>query len=283
MVPSESAVGPGGRVGSPSSEDWVGEIAGSAEGTAETGERLQKVLAKSGLGSRRTCELLIVEGRVRVNGAPARLGQRADGAHDHIEVDGIPLPVREGLAYYLLNKPVGVVCSAADPQGRQTVLDLVPEAPRVFPVGRLDITSEGLLVVTNDGELAFQLTHPSFGVTKEYVVEVEGKFSKDAVGHLRRGVQLDDGVTAPAKVSQLAPNSARISIHEGRNRQVRRMCEAVGNPVRRLVRTRIGPLSDPALGPGKWRDLSVGEVRDLWQAARGPLPGARTTSISAGT
>ena len=280
MVPGESAVGPAGP---PSLEDWVTGIAGSAEATAETGERLQKVLAKSGLGSRRTCEQLIVDGRVRVNGAPARLGQRADGAHDHIEVDGIPLPVREGLAYYLLNKPVGVVCSAADPQGRQTVLDLVPEAPRVFPVGRLDITSEGLLVVTNDGELAFQLTHPSFGVTKEYVVEVEGKFSKDAVGQLRRGVQLEDGLTAPAKVSQLAPNSARISIHEGRNRQVRRMCEAVGNPVRRLVRTRIGPLSDPALGPGKWRDLSVGEVRDLWQAAPGPLPGARTTSISAGT
>jgi 23S rRNA pseudouridine2605 synthase len=283
VVPSDNAVGPVGPVGPPSLEDWVAEIAWSAEGTVETGERLQKVLAKSGLGSRRTCELLIVEGRVRVNGAPARLGQRADGAHDHIEVDGIPLPVREGLAYYLLNKPVGVVCSAADPQGRQTVLDLLPEAPRVFPVGRLDITSEGLLVVTNDGELAFQLTHPSFGVVKEYVVEVEGKFSKEAVGHLRRGVQLDDGLTAPAKVSQLAPNSARISIHEGRNRQVRRMCEAVGNPVRRLVRTRIGPLSDPALGPGKWRDLSVREVRDLWQSARGALPGARTTSISAGT
>ena len=280
MVPGESAVGP---AGSPSLEDWVTGIAGSAEATAETGERLQKVLAKSGLGSRRTCEQLIVDGRVRVNGAPARLGQRADGAHDHIEVDGIPLPVREGLAYYLLNKPVGVVCSAADPQGRQTVLDLLPEAPRVFPVGRLDITSEGLLVVTNDGELAFQLTHPSFGVTKEYVVEVEGKFSKDAVGQLRRGVQLEDGLTAPAKVSQLAPNSARISIHEGRNRQVRRMCEAVGSPVRRLVRTRIGPISDPALGPGEWRNLSVREVRDLWQAAPGPLPGARTTSISAGT
>jgi 23S rRNA pseudouridine2605 synthase len=280
VVPGESAVGP---VGPPSLEDWVAEIAGGGAGTGETGERLQKVLAKSGLGSRRSCEQMIVEGRVRVNGAPARLGQRADSAHDHIEVDGIPLPVREGLAYYLLNKPVGVVCSAADPQGRQTVLDLLPESPRVFPVGRLDITSEGLLVVTNDGELAFQLTHPSFGVMKEYVVEVDGKFSKDAVGQLRRGVQLDDGLTAPAKVSQLAPNSARISIHEGRNRQVRRMCEAVGNPVRRLVRTRIGPLSDPALGPGEWRDLSVREVRDLWQAARAPLPRARTTSISAGT
>jgi 23S rRNA pseudouridine2605 synthase len=273
MVPGDSAAGP------PSLEDWLAEVAG----TADTGERLQKVLAKSGLGSRRSCELLIVEGRVRVNGAPARLGQRADSAHDHIEVDGIPLPVREGLAYYLLNKPAGVVCSAADPQGRKTVLDLLPESPRVFPVGRLDITSEGLLVLTNDGELAFQLTHPSFGFTKEYVVEVEGKFSKDAIGHLRRGVQLVDGITAPAKVSVLAPNSARISIHEGRNRQVRRMCEAVGNPVRRLVRTRIGPLSDPALAPGTWRDLTVREVRDLWQAARGSLPAVRTSSISAAT
>jgi 23S rRNA pseudouridine2605 synthase len=286
MVAGDNAVSP---AGSPSLEDWVAGIsgisggAGGAPETDETGERLQKVLARSGLGSRRTCELMIAEGRVRVNGALARLGQRADGAHDHIEVDGIPLPVREGLAYYLLNKPVGVVCTASDPQGRQTVLDLVPDAPRVFPVGRLDISSEGLIVVTNDGELAFQLTHPSFGVMKEYVVEVEGKLSKEAVGQLRRGVQLEDGLTAPAKVSVLAPNSARVSIHEGRNRQVRRMCEAVGNPVRRLVRTRIGPISDPALPSGKWRPLSVREVRDLWQAAREPLGAARTTSISAGS
>jgi len=282
-VTGESAPGP---VGSPSLEEWVAGVARTPAGapeTDETGQRLQKVLAKSGLGSRRACELLIAEGRVRVNGAPARLGQRADSAHDHIEVDGIPLPVREGLAYYLLNKPVGVVCSAADPRGRQTVLDLLPDVPRVFPVGRLDIASEGLIVVTNDGELAFQLTHPSFGVMKEYVVELEGRLSKEAVGRLRRGVQLDDGLTAPAKVSVLAPNSARVCIHEGRNRQVRRMCEAVGNPVRRLVRTRIGPLSDPALAPGKWRNLSVREVRDLWQAARGPLPPVRTTSISAAT
>jgi 23S rRNA pseudouridine2605 synthase len=277
-VPGDSALGPSGVAG-----EGVWSSGGTETGDAETGERLQKVLAKSGLGSRRACELLIVEGRVRVNGAPARLGQRADGAHDHIEVDGVPLPGREGLAYYLLNKPLGVVCTASDPQGRQTVLDLVPEVPRVYPVGRLDISSEGLIVLTNDGELAFQLTHPSFGVMKEYVVEVEGKLSKEAVGQLRRGVQLEDGLTAPAKISVLTPSSARVSIHEGRNRQVRRMCEAVGNPVRRLVRTRIGPLSDPALEPGKWRELTVRETRDLWQAALGPLPPARTTSISAGT
>lgn len=264
----------------------AGEASGLADGGTErpaTGERLQKVLAKSGLGSRRACELLVVEGRVTVNGFAAHIGQRVDSAHDYIEVDRIPLPVREGLVYYLVNKPAGVICSASDPQGRQTVLGIVPEVPRVFPVGRLDISSEGLIVLTNDGELAFQLTHPSFGVVKEYVVEVEGKLSKEAVARLRRGVQLDDGVTAPARVSLLAPNSARVAIHEGRNRQVRRMCEAVGNPVRRLVRTRIGPLSDPTLAPGKWRDLSVQEVRVLWQAAREPLPRAGTTSISAGT
>lgn len=269
--------------------DSAGERAGEPTGLADDrlpgtveGERLQKVLAKAGLGSRRTCELLIAEGRVTVNGTAAHLGQRADSAHDRIAVDGVPLPIREGIAYYLVNKPVGVICTAADPEGRKTVIDIVPPVPRVFPVGRLDITSEGLIILTNDGDLAFQLTHPSFGVVKEYVVEVEGQLSRYAVGQLRRGVQLDDGVTAPARVSLLTPSSARVAIHEGRNRQVRRMCEAVGNPVRSLVRTRIGPISDTMLAPGKWRPLSVREVRDLWQAASEPLRSLGTTSISAG-
>jgi len=150
------------------------------------------------------------------------------------------------------------------------VLDLVPEVPRVFPVGRLDILTEGLLMLTNDGELTYQLTHPSFGVVKEYVVEVEGRLSREALGRLRRGVELEDGVTAPARVSALGPHAARIAIHEGRNRQVRRMCEAVGNPVRRLVRTRIGPVSDTSLAPGQWRNLTVAEVRALWEAASQP-------------
>ena len=157
------------------------------------------MLAGAGLGSRRTCEQLIEEGRVTVNGTVAHLGQRADSSSDHIAVDGIPLPVREGIAYYLLNKPAGVVTSASDPEGRPTVLELVPEVPRVFPVGRLDIMSEGLLVLTNDGELAYQLTHPSFGVVKEYVVEVEGQLSREDIGRLRRGVHLDDGLTARAE------------------------------------------------------------------------------------
>jgi 23S rRNA pseudouridine2605 synthase len=239
-------------------------------GAEQEGERLQKILAQAGLGSRRTCEQMVSDGRVMVNGTIAHLGQRAAAAHDRIDVDGVPLPVREGLAYYLLNKPVGVICTASDPQGRRTVLDFVPPAPRVFPVGRLDAATGGLLVLTNDGELAHQLTHPAFGVEKEYVVEVEGPLSREEVGRLRRGVQLDDGVTAPADVHVLGPNSARIVIHEGRNRQVRRMCEAVGHPVRALARTRIGPVADRSLGPGRSRPLTTLEIRDLWMAARGP-------------
>lgn len=213
------------------------------------------------------CEELIAGGRVTVNGRLARLGQRAHTASDHIEVDGIPLPVKEGVVYYLVNKPAGVICTASDPQGRPSVIDLVPPSPRVFPVGRLDVATEGLMVLTNDGQLAFQLTHPRFGVVKEYVVEVEGTLTSQALGRLRRGVQLEDGLTAPARVSQLGPSSARIAIHEGRNRQVRRMCEAVGCPVRRLVRSRIGPVADRALAPGQWRPLSIAEIRALWEAA----------------
>jgi 23S rRNA pseudouridine2605 synthase len=241
-------------------------------GDRPAGERLQKVLAGAGLGSRRACEQLIEEGRVTVNGTVAHLGQRADSSSDRIALDGIPMPVREGIVYYLLNKPAGVVTSAFDPEGRPTVIELVPEVPRVFPVGRLDIMSEGLLVLTNDGELAYQLTHPSFGVVKEYVVEVEGQLSREAIGRLRRGVELDDGPTARARVTALGPHAARIAVHEGRNRQVRRMCEAVGHPVVRLVRTRIGPVSDRTLAPGTWRTLTTSEVRSLWEATKAPKP-----------
>lgn len=244
----------------------MSSLDGSPLGPAE-GERLQKILAKAGLGSRRACEELISAGRVTVNGLPAHLGQRARSASDAIAVDGIPLPVREGVVYYLVNKPVGVICTASDPQGRPSVLELVPASPRVFPVGRLDVATEGLIILTNDGELAYHLAHPSFGVTKEYVVEVDGVLTRDVVGRLRRGVPLEDGTTAPAKVSQLGPHSVRIAIHEGRNRQVRRMCDAVGHPVRTLVRSRIGPVADRSLAPGQWRALSVQEVRSLWEAA----------------
>ena len=235
--------------------------------TLFTGERLQKVLAQAGLGSRRTCEMLIEEGRVTVNGEVAVLGRRVETADDRVEVDGVCIGVAPGLVYYLLNKPLGVVSTAADPQGRPTVVDLVPTDPRVYPVGRLDTDTEGLLLLTNDGELTHRLTHPSFGVEKEYLAEVDGEPSRGALRQLREGVALDDGLTAPAKVSAVGPGVVKLIIHEGRNRQVRRMCEAVGHPVRRLVRTRIGPLRDATLAPGAWRALTIDEVRSLERAA----------------
>ena len=243
---------------------------GSDPGQPGTGERLQKVLARAGFGSRRACDELIGEGRVRVNGRPAVVGQRVDPDHDRVEVDGVPVGVRPDLVHYLLNKPRGVVTTARDPQGRPTVVALVPDQPRVFPVGRLDADTEGLLVLTNDGELAQRLSHPSFGVEKEYLAEVEGTPSPGALRRLREGVQLEDGLTAPARVSAPAPGVLRISLHEGRNRQVRRMCEAVGHPVVRLVRTRIGPVADRGLAPGEWRPLSTAEVRALAGAAGVP-------------
>ena len=233
------------------------------------GERLQKVLARAGLGSRRTCEELIAEGRVRVNGSVADLGRRVDPATDEIEVDGALVTVADGLVHYLVNKPPGVVTTAADPEGRPTVVELVPDTPRVFPVGRLDVATEGLLILTNDGPLTHRLTHPAFGVEKEYVAEVRGHPTPGALRALRRGVDLDDGPTAPARVSLVAPNVVRIVIHEGRNRQVRRMCDAVGHPVLRLVRTRIGTLADRRLRPGEWRPLTPVEVRGLAEAAAG--------------
>jgi 23S rRNA pseudouridine2605 synthase len=230
------------------------------------GERLQKVLARTGFGSRRKCEELIDDGRVTVNGVVAILGQRVDTDHDRVEVDGIPVGVRQGLVYYLLNKPRGVVTTASDPQGRPTVIDLLPLEPRVFPVGRLDADTEGLLLLTNDGDLTHRLTHPSFGVEKEYLVEVEGTPSPGALRRLREGVELEDGLTAPAQASLVPPHTLRITIHEGRNRQVRRMCKAVGHPVVRLVRTRIGPLAERRLAPGEWRPLTLAEVRGLESA-----------------
>ncbi|HZU74695.1 MAG TPA: pseudouridine synthase [Acidimicrobiales bacterium] len=227
------------------------------------GERLQKVLARVGVASRRVCEEMIQDGRVTVNGCPARLGQRVDPEADEVAVDGARIPLAPDLVYYLLNKPAGVVTTASDPQGRPTVVELVPEEPRVFPVGRLDADTEGLLILTNDGSLAQRLSHPRYGVEKEYLAEVAGRPGPAALGRLRRGVELDDGMTAPARVTAVAPGALRIVIHEGRNRQVRRMCEAVGHPVIRLVRSRIGPVADRRLGPGKWRPLTPAEVRSL--------------------
>ncbi len=247
----------------------------------EGGERLQKVLAATGWGSRRVCEELIAAGRVRVNGEVAVLGRRVDPEGDLIEVDGAPVGVRPGLVYYLLNKPARVVTTARDTHGRRTVVELVPAEPRVFPVGRLDADTEGLLLLTNDGELANRVAHPSMGVEKEYLAEVEVASGRSvrpaAIRSLRDGVELDDGVTAPAKVTQPSPGVLRITIHEGRKRQIRRMCEVVGHPVRRLVRVRIGPLTDRRLKPGEWRELSPAEVRQLAVATAATKRAGRRT------
>jgi 23S rRNA pseudouridine2605 synthase len=224
------------------------------------GALLHQTLPRLGFGSRRTCDELIEGGRVTVNGEVAVLGRRIDVEHDVVAVDGVPVGVRPDLVYYLLHKPAGVVTTAADTHGRDTVLQLVPDEPRVFAVGRLDMDTEGLLLLTNDGDLAHRLTHPSFGVDKEYLAHVEGTPTSGEVARLRKGVELDDGVTAPAKVALLDASLLRIVIHEGRNRQVRRMCDAIGHPVIRLVRTRIGPLTDTKLKAGEWRRLTSEEV-----------------------
>ncbi len=233
----------------------------------EDGERLQKVLARVGLGSRRVCENLIADGRVTVNGEIAELGRRVDPEVDEVALDGVAVGVKPGLVHYLLNKPAGVVTTADDPQGRPTVLGLVPDEPRVFPVGRLDMDTEGLLLLTNDGALTHRLTHPSFGVEKEYIAHVEGSPTRAELRRLREGIELEDGMTAPAEAALLAPGVIRLIIHEGRNRQVRRMCDAIGHPVLRLVRARIGPLADRRLKPGHWRELTAGELRALETAA----------------
>lgn len=242
------------------------QMAQNAKDASLEGERLQKILARVGYGSRRVCEDLIADGRVTVNGEIAILGRRVNVDRDEVCVDDFPVGVLPGLVYYLVNKPDGIVTTSADTHGRSTVLDLVPEEPRVFSVGRLDMETTGLLILTNDGQLAQHLTHPSHGVEKEYIAEVEcgpKGVSLAALRELREGVELDDGWTEPAQVSQSDTGVLRIVIHEGRNRQVRRMCEAVGHQVIRLARTRIGPLRDTSLALGSYRELTAQEVRDL--------------------
>ncbi len=226
-------------------------------------ERLQKVWVRAGMGSRRVCEKLIVDQRVTVNGEIPELGEKVDPETSQIEVDGLKIGVRQDLVYYLVNKPIGIITTSKDPQKRSTVIDLVPTHPRVFPVGRLDADTEGLIFMTNDGDLTHYLTHPSFGIEKEYLVQVEVKPSRNAIRQLRQGVELDDGLTAPAKVSLVDEKLLKIVIHEGRNRQVRRMCESIGHPVIRLVRSRIGPIVDRSLRPGSFRELTNQELRSI--------------------
>ncbi len=231
-------------------------------------QRLQKVIADAGLASRRQAERWIVDGRVIVNDRQASLGESADPAVDKIEIDGRLLQADEKKIYLLLNKPVGYITTARDPQGRPTVVDLVREVPaRLFPVGRLDINTDGLLLMTNDGALANRLTHPRHQVEKTYLVRVRGALSQNAKRSLEQGVRLEDGMTAPARIEKIrmAGNHSwfEISIREGRNRQIRRMCEAVGHPVSRLRRIRIGFLDLDGLEPGRFRFLLPEEVAKL--------------------
>lgn len=248
----------------------------------DTGVRLQKILSGAGVASRRAAERLIVEGRVSINGqSVTALGTRADPFRDEIRVDGRRVQPAARKIYLLLNKPRGCVATRSDPEGRPTVLDLLPGVREyVYPVGRLDYDSEGLLLLTNDGELTARLMHPRHEVSRVYEVRVRGLPDQAALARLARGVVLDGRRTSPAGVRLLAaaPGSSTIelTLHEGRSRQVRRMCEAIGHPVMRLRRVRIGPLEDARLKVGTCRPLTPRELAALRKAAgvqsRGPAP-----------
>ncbi len=233
-------------------------------------DRLQKILSHAGVASRRASEQLIREGRVTVNGeVVADLGSKADAARDDIRVDGRRVKIVERHRYILLNKPRGYVTTRSDPQRRPTVLDLVGTRDYVYPVGRLDFDSEGLLLLTNDGDLAARLTHPRHGIPRVYEARVLGVPDERDLQRLARGVVIDGQRTAPATVKRLPvrrganETTILLTIREGRNRQVRRMCEAIGHPVLHLRRVAIGPIRDDRLRPGQWRELTEKEVRSL--------------------
>src|SRR5436305_10084087 len=234
--------------------------------------RLNAFLARAGVASRRRADEPIKAGRVPVNG---RLGQlnTVVGAHDRVEVDGEKV-TRQRLRYVLLHKPAGVVTTARDPQGRPTVVELVPEEPRVVPVGRLDVDTTGALLLTNDGQLAHRLAHPRYGVEKTYVAEVEGDPDEDALQRLRDGVDLDDGRTAPARARRLGRGRVELVLHEGRKHQVKRMLAAVGHPVTRLQRSGYAGLSLEGLEPGACRELEPSEVERLRSSLRAQPPGS---------
>ena len=238
-------------------------------------ERLQKILARAGFGSRRACEELIRQGRVAVNGQVAQLGQKADPDSDRITLDGKPVRVKHRRTYVILHKPRGVLSDEGDGSGRlSTVRDLVSLPGRLFPVGRLDLRSEGLMLLTDDGDLTYRLTHPRFGHEKEYRVLVEGEPDEATLERWRRGVFLDGKRTAPAGVTiaRLEKGAAwlRVTLREGRKRQIRRVAAMLGHPAQRVIRVRIGPLRLGDLKPGQWRRLTGAEVSALLSATQKP-------------
>jgi pseudouridine synthase len=263
-------------------------------------ERLQKLLSQAGIASRRASEQLMLEGRVTVNGETIReLGTKADAAHDDIRVDGRRIRLPDRHIYLLLNKPRGYVTTRSDPQRRPTVIDLIGVREYVYPVGRLDFDSEGLLILTNDGDLAAKLTHPRHGVARVYEARVAGTPDEHDLQRLRRGVVIDGERTGPADVQMVHRRGGAlliIAIREGRNRQVRKMCDSIGHPVDQLRRVAIGPIRDAGLRVGQWRGLTESEVNRLRSAvtagasATGPAirhpgasPSARTRAVSRGT
>ncbi len=239
------------------------------EETRPREERLQRALARVGYGSRRSVEDLIREERVRINGRIAVLGDRVDPNTDRITVDGALIPANPELRYFALNKPRGVTTTLRDPHAERPLTEFLPPGPRVFPVGRLDRDSEGLLLLMNDGELGRRLQHARFGVEKEYLVEVDGALTPPALRQLTEGIELDDGLAKALRVHGLSRARRRSSVFvvlgEGRKRQLRRMLDAVGFPVRRLVRVRIGPVKQARLAPGEIRPLEPGEVSELYR------------------
>ncbi|HOM71939.1 MAG TPA: pseudouridine synthase [Armatimonadota bacterium] len=239
-------------------------------------ERLQKVMAAAGVGSRRKCEELISEGRVTVNGKVVdRLGMKVDPQKSEIRVDGKLVTLPDRNYYILLNKPAGYTSTKFDPFAKKTVLELVADvSANLHTVGRLDVDTEGLIILTNDGDLTYRLTHPSHEIGKTYVATVRGKVDEDDLDRLRTGIQLEDGVTAPAKAKLLnvSPDGRRstveLTIHEGKKRQVRRMFNAIGHRVEHLIRTKIGSISIGNLKAGEWRYLTDDEVKRLKESAQ---------------
>ena len=235
--------------------------------------RVQKAISGAGLMSRRAAEEAIRQGRVAINGVEAVLGDRVDVATQQVTIDGVPIPVNPDLETYLLYKPAGVISSASDPQGRRTVVDLVAAGHRLYPVGRLDYESEGLILLTNDGDLANRVTHPRYGIVKKYVALVKGSPNKAEVRRLTEGIDLEDGparaLSAHVVGRQGAETLVELTMSEGRNREVRRMFEALGYELGSLVRTAIGSIADRSLKPGQSRRLSAAEIRELLASSTG--------------